>query len=326
MSDAPARVTIREVARDTGLSTSTVSRVLTGARAVSPEVAERVRESAERLGYRADPIGRSLRTRRTDTLGLVIPDVMNPFFPQLVQAVEYAARQRGLAVLIADASNDPEAERAALRTLVDRRVDAVLISPTHLTASRDALTEAAKAVPTIQLDRVIDPELPFVRADQGGPVEAIVRHLEATKRRRLAFIGQRITISTSVERERAFQRLMGEHFPGEPLRVVTAGMSADSGRAAARDILSSWPETDAIICANDLIAVGVLQELGGRAARREVAISGFDDTLLARALHLTSVRQPVERMADAALDLVAARATQAAIELDSEVIFRLSTT
>jgi LacI family transcriptional regulator len=328
MNDSSSRVTIRDVAADVNLSISTVSRALTGARAVTPEVAEKVRESAERLGYRADSIGRSLRTQRTDSLGLVIPDITNPFFPALVQAVEHAARERGLGVLIADSANDPEAERDALRTLIDRRVDAILISPTHVTASLDALAESAHVVPTIQIDRVIDGSVASVRADQARPVETIVSHLRTTGRRHLAFIGQQTTISTSLEREEAFVRLMAEQFPIEPLRVVKEGMSAESGRAAARQLVDTWPEIDAIVCANDMIAVGVIQELGNHPGRRDVAVSGFDDTLLARAMRLTSVRQPVEQIANVALTAATdpdGLRSELAVELSSEVIFRFST-
>jgi LacI family transcriptional regulator len=323
----PHRVTIRDVASDAGLSISTVSRVLSGARAVAPDIAGRVRESADRLGYRVDSIGRSLRTQRTNTIGLVVPDITNPFFPALVQAIEHAARDRGFGVLIADADNDPDVERSAVRTLVDRRVDAILISPTHLTASLPGLAEAARVVRTIQIDRVIDETLPFVRVDQVGPVASIVQHLRTTGRRHIAFIGQQMTITTSLERERAFRQLVAASFPAEPPRVLPGRMSAESGQTAAHEILASWPETDAIVCANDLIAVGVLQELDSRGARSAIAVSGFDDTMVADALDLTSVRQPVEALADAAVAAVADMSGVMSIQLAlaSEVIFRGST-
>lgn len=328
VNDRSGRVTIREVAADAGLSIATVSRTLTGARAVTPEIAEKVRESAQRLGYRADSIGRSLRTQRTKTLGLVIPDITNPFFPALVQAIEHAARQRGLGILIADADNDPDVERAALRTLIDRRVDAVLISPTHLTASLEGLAETAGVVPTIQIDQVIDASLPYVRVNQVQPMEAIVNHLRSSGRAHIGFIGQPPTIATTLERQTAFEQLMTASSPAEPLRVLSAWMSAESGRTAAREVMAAWPETDAIICANDVIAVGVLQELGTHPGRRSVAVSGWDDTLLARAMHLTSVRQPVDDIARAALSAVAATGgapTHTQVELASEVMLRFST-
>ncbi len=323
-----SRVTIRDVATDAGLSISTVSRVLSGARAVSPDIARTAQESAQRLGYRVDSIGRSLRTQRTQTVGLVVPDIMNPFFPALVQAIERAARVRGLGLLIANADNDPDVERAALRTLVDRRVDAILISPIDRTVSRDALTETAQLVTTVQVDRVADETLPFVRVDQSTPIETLLRHLHVSGRRHVAFIGQETSVATSLERERAFVRLAAERFPGEPLRVLPGGMSAESGRAGAQKMLRLWPETDAVVCANDLIALGVLREIAQHPPGNRVAVSGFDDTLIAQAVGLTSVRQPVDAIAHAAIgmtDHADLESPETGMSLNSSVVFRQST-
>ena len=326
VSDLPARITIREVAADTGLSIATVSRVLTGARTVTPEIADRVRESAHRLGYRADSIGRSLRTQRTNTVGLVIPDITNPFFPSLIQAIEHAARAQGLAVLIADADNDAAIEHSALETLVDRRVDAVIISPTDRIASRAALAATATIVPTVQIDRVIDPALPFARVNQARPIDELVAHLRTAGRRHFVFIGQPTTMATSFERETAFTELMRVDYPGEEPRVQPGAISPAAVHEATVQALGRWPDTDAIICANDLIGVGVLQALRSLDGTRNVAVSGFDDTLIAEAMGLTSVRQPVQLLAEAALRAVfdAGPAT-AQTELDATVVFRRST-
>ncbi len=261
-------------------------------------------------------------------IGLVIPDLGNPFFPSLVQAVERAARARGIGVLIANSDNDAAIEHDAFRMLIERRVGAILVSATHATDSVATITDAARVIPTIQLDRIVADSLPWVRADQAAPIAEIVTHLQASRRQHLAFIAQQTTIPTSQEREAEFTRLMAEAFPDQPLRIVKEAMSPEIGRAAAREIMATWPETDAIICANDLIAVEVLLELGIQPGRREVAISGFDDTLLARSLRLTSVRQPVGEMADAALAAAldpAGAPIRLAVELQSAVMLRFST-
>lgn len=322
----PGRVTIRDVAADAGLSIATVSRALTGTRAVSPAIVERVRESADRLGYRVNSIGRSLRTQRTNTLGLVIPDITNPFFPALVQAIEHSARKRGIGVLIIDADNDPLVEHAALRTLLDRRVDAILISPTHVTASLAALAESARVVPTVQIDRVIDTDLPWVRVDQAQPIDDLVTGLRLNGRKHFAFVGQASTIATSFERERAFAALMSNGAPEQPLRLIEGVMSAASAGQATQQIIREWPETDAIVCANDLIAVGVLQALRSAGQGLKVAVSGFDDTLLAEAMDITSVRQPIEELANGALAAAFGQpGAMVQTELLAEVIFRGST-
>jgi LacI family transcriptional regulator len=212
--------------------------------------------------------------------------------------------------------------------LIDRRVSAILISATHHTDSVETVREASRMLPTIQIDRVADDTLPWVRANQAEPIRAIVHHLQNSGRHRLAFIGQQVTIPTSREREACFAELMAEDYPDQPLRLVKEAMSPEIGRAAAREITEAWPETDAIICANDLIAVGVLQQLGNQPGRREVAISGFDDSLLAKALRLTSVRQPLVGMAEAALAAAldpAGLSAGLAVELQSEVMLRFTT-
>lgn len=273
------------------------------------------------------PDGDAVRGTLAD-IGLVIPDITNPFFAALVQAVENAARARRIGVMITDSNNDAAVEGDAARMLIERRVGAILISPTHATDSVATVTESSRMLPTMQIDRVVDEKLPWVRASQAEPIRAIVRHLRGSGRRHPAFIAWQTTILTSREREDEFARLVTEAFPDDPVRVVKEAMSSEIGRAAARDITETCPETDAIICANDMIAVGVLVQLGIQPGRREVAMQGFDDTLLARSLRLTSVRQSVAEMADTALAAAVNPAgvpAGLAVELASEVMLRFST-
>lgn len=296
------RVTIHEVARLAGVSTSTVSRALTGARPVTPEVAERVAQAARQLGYRADAVGRSLRRRETRTLGLVVADITNPFFPLVVQAVEHAAREAGFGLLLADAQNDPDIEKDIVGLLLDKRIDALLISPSHRFLSRPVIESAAAAVPVVQLDRVADEAVPFVRVDQAQAVGQLVEHFGQSNRRSLAFLGSDPSVSTSWERQEAFLRCAPELDRSATGRILVGDFSVEWGRQAARQARELWPEVDAIVCANDLIALGALQELAALGVPQgSVAVSGFDDTLIASATLLTSVRQPVAALASAAV-------------------------
>jgi LacI family transcriptional regulator len=137
------RVTIHDVARLAGLSTSSVSRALTGARQVRPGVTERVEQAARQLGYRPDAVARSLRRQETRTLGLIVADITNPFFPVVVQAVEREAREAGFGLLLVDAQNDAAIEEESVRLLLDKRVDALLIAPSHRFLSRSVIDAAA---------------------------------------------------------------------------------------------------------------------------------------------------------------------------------------
>lgn len=301
------RVTVADVARLAGLSTASVSRALSGARPVRPDVAERVWQAAEQLGYRPDAVARSLRTRATQTLGLVVADIVNPFFPALVKAVEQECRHRGLSVLLADAGNDVEVERKSVEVLLDKRIDTLLISPSHRFLSKAAIAAAVRQVHVVQLDRVADETLSFVRVDQRVGVQNVIEHLVDRGRRHFAFIGSDASVSTSWERQVAFSELAAAVDPVAPVRVLGGDFSAEWGREATRKILAVWPEVDAIVCANDLIALGAIQTLELERDRHLsgdlVAVSGFDDTLIASANRITSVRQPLDELAARAMQI-----------------------
>jgi LacI family transcriptional regulator len=327
----PGRATIHDVARLAGVSIASVSRALTGARKVRPEVAERVRSAAEQLGYQTDQVGRSLRRQETQTIGLVIADITNPFFPALVQAVEGELRDAGLGLLLADAQNDPDVEAQAVRLLLGRRVDALLITPVDRRRSAAAVIAAARAVPLVQLDRFATPDVHYVGMDHDRAITDLLTHLTGTGRTHLALIGSDPSMSTSWERQTAFTARVAEIDPLAPERVLVGDYSVEWGRTAAGRILDRWPEVDAIICANDLIGVGVLQELHRRGVPvpGRVAVTGFDDTLLASASEpaLTSVRQPVARMAQRAVEIVShgtANDTPAHISMTADIIYRAS--
>jgi LacI family transcriptional regulator len=325
------QVTVHDVARRAGVSIATVSRALTGARRVTPEIADRVQTAAAELGYRPDTVARSLRRQETRTVGLVIADITNPFFPALVQAVEGAAREADLGVLFADAQNDPAVERDVVDLLLRRRVDALLISPCHRVRSRATLVSACAAVPVVQLDRFASTAAHYVGLDHDGAVVRLLDHLAATGRRCYALIGSDPSISTAWERQVAYIRRVTTHDPAAVDRVLVGEFSLDWGREATAQIMRRWPDVDAVVCANDLIAVGAVQELQRRgiAVPGRVAVTGFDDTLLAVTAEpaLTSVNQPLRRMAEAAVALIG----QAAVggppvrrKLPGELIVRAS--
>jgi LacI family transcriptional regulator len=325
------RATIHDVARLAGVSIASVSRALTGARKVRPEVAERVRSAAEQLGYQTDQVGRSLRRQETQTIGLVIADITNPFFPALVQAVEGELREAGLGVLLADAQNDPEIEASGVRLLLGRRVDALLITPVDRRRSAAAVAAAARAIPVVQLDRFAALDVHYVGMDHDRAIADVLAHLAGTGRRHLALIGSDPSMSTSWDRQTAFTARAAEIDPVAPKRVQVGDYSVEWGRLAAGRIVDRWPEVDAIVCANDLIGLGALQELHRRgiAIPDRVAVTGFDDTLLAVASEppLTSVRQPVARMARQAVEIVVDGTpddTPIRVSMTAELIIRAS--
>ncbi|MGQ4511896.1 substrate-binding domain-containing protein [Streptomyces sp. DW26H14] len=302
-------VTLKDVASRSGCSVSTVSRVLAGTRPVGEEIAARVRTAARELGYVPNQVARSLRSRSTGTVGLVLPQITNPFYPSLVRELTHVLHGYGRAALLADSDDDPGVEAGRIADLLGRRVDALLVVPVDARLSRTAVADAAERVPLVLLDRGCGPGVAdLVAVDNAAGIALILDHLAATGRRRPCFIGASGTDSAAAERRAAFDAGAGVLFPGGERAPAELGdFSVAWGRAAVDRL---WPHRpDAVVCANDLIAIGALQRLGelGADVPGEVAVTGFDDMPMAAltAPGLTTVRQPVHELASEAAALLA---------------------
>lgn len=275
-----------------------MSRTLSGVQTVDPDLAARVRATAERLGYRANRVARALRRQSTQTIGLVVPDLTNPFFPAVVQAVERRLRTLGLSLLLCDAGNDVELEAELVRGLFAHQIDGLLISACDRIASRHAIRFAASRTPLVQIDRRALVDVAYVGVDQASAMREIVEHLRGQGCRRFAYITPHPEISTAKERLDEFLRCALPVDPDVASRVHLGDFSLDWGHQAASGICDAGPLPDAIVCANDLIAIGALQALRERgvSAPRDVAVTGFDDTVLAIASEpqLTTIHQPLE--------------------------------
>ena len=317
-------VTIREVAAAAEVSTATVSRVLSGRDTVDPELARRVQGAAQRLGYRANRVARALRRQSTQTIGLVVPDITNPFFPAIVQAVEGALREAGFSLLLCDAGNDVDIESELVRNLFDQQIDGLLISACDRIASRQAVRLAASRLPVIQIDRRVLGGMPFVGVDQADAIGQVIDHLRAQGARRYAYITPHPAISTAKERLEAFLHLVRPLDPDVDRRIYRGDFSLRWGHEAASRIISSRPLPDAIVCANDLNAVGAIQALREHSigVPGDVAVTGFDDTVLAVASHpqLTTVRQPLTDLGRDAVALLRAAITDRTLPPRSAVL------
>jgi LacI family transcriptional regulator len=318
--DVGERLSIHDVAAEAGVSVATVSRALTGTRGVRKESRDAVLAAVAKLGYRPNQVGRALRRRRTQVVGMVLPRVNNPFFPSVVQACEEYLRSKGYALLLTTSDDEPEIERQRLEMLVDRQVDGLLVSPCRWTDSAVAVAATQQLVPLVELDRNSDRfDGDFVGVDDARGITQVVDHLRAGGRRDLAFIGSDESNFSGRTRHEAFTAMIGE--PRRPARELLGTFSEDWGYDAALRLLDGDDRSDdhsdrrdrndrpdAVVCANDLIAIGALRaakELGLRVPR-DVAISGYDDIDMARVCTpaLTTVRQPVEELSRTAVDLL----------------------
>lgn len=299
-------VTIKDVAERAGVSVATASRALSGGRGVRPANRERVLRAARELDYEPNAVAAALRSRTTNSIGIVVPRISNPFFATLVEAVEREAARGGRGLLLAASQYDPRVEEAQLRSLLDRRVDALIAVPCHREHSRAAIEAAGRRVPTVQLDLCLDGGGgSWVGVDSEAGILAAVEHLVAAGACTLAYVGSEPTDSSAQARLDGF-RGAAPLCPGGTERVLLGDFSLDWGHTAARRLLErpgALPE--GVVCGNDTIALGVLRELarGGVDVPGRVMVTGFDDIPFAELAEppLTTVRQPQEQLASEAV-------------------------
>lgn len=306
------RVRLRDVAAASGYSIATVSRVLGGSRPVKDQTARRVLAVSDELGYRTDHVARALRSRSTATIGMVVPQITNPFFPDLVRETERALNQRGRALLLCDSDDDPAVEAARIAMLLDRQVDGLIVIPCDERQSRPAVLSAANDVAVVLLDRRVDDcPVDSVTVDNDLGIAALMEHLRSTGRSTFAFVGGQVRMSSARERLDAYRRSVSTLSPESRDRVRLGTFSVGWGHEAANQMLAEDVLPDAVVCGNDLIAIGVIQALHKHGVRvpEHVAVSGFDDIGFAVVCEppLTTSRQPAREMSGEAVRLLEAR-------------------
>ena len=329
--------TMKEVAAAAGVSVATVSHVINGTRFVRPALADRVREAMTTLGYTPDGRARSLRVRRTHTLGLVVPDNSNPFFAELARLVEEEGFDAGYTTILGNSTEQPERERRYVETLAARRVDGLIVAPSRHDDGTFAALLRASGIPVVVIDRdlaLLGADL--VVYDNVGGSRAAVAHLLELGHERIAYVAGPLDVATSRERLRGFRDAVAD--AAVELRdewVVEGDFQYASGRAAAARLLDARAPVTAIFAANDLMAAGVASELGARGLRvpEDVSVVGYDDAPLAVmvAPTLTTVRQPLAEMAETAVSFLLDRIRGAEpdqprrVVLPTELVVREST-
>ncbi|GAA1500559.1 LacI family DNA-binding transcriptional regulator [Dactylosporangium maewongense] len=321
-------VTIKDVARVAGVSPSTVSRALTTPALVQAETRSRVERAAAELGYQPNRAARGLITGRTGNIGLIVPDLTNPFFPGVVKGVQSRARESDFSVFLADTDEDPNAEAGLVRAL-SKQVDGIVLCSPRMT--EEDLRSVAGETPIVMLNRRVG-QIPAITIDNVDGIRQAVAHLAALGHRRIAYVaGPRASWSN---RERA-----------KALRAVTAAGDIElvevgnfvpqfAGGVAAADLVLATGVT-AVIAYNDLVALGLLNWFATRGVKVPEAISvmGFDDIVLSQMVSpsLTTVAQPQEPIGRAGVDMLLQlledpdRAALARRELPSQLMVRHST-
>lgn len=330
-----SRITIREVAKAARVSIATVSRVLNAPDRVNADLRQRVTSAVERLGYVADGAARALASRRSATIGAIVPTLDNAIFAECINALQLRLDEHGYVLLVASMEYDPRRERRELKALVERGVDGVVLVGTAHEESIFQLIHAAR-VPAV-ITWANDPKAPVacVGFDNETPARRMAEHLIDLGHRRIAMIAG-ITrgndrAAARVAGVRAALDARGIALPRELLyeRPYTIG----DGRAALRDLLALPAPPTAVMCGNDVLAFGVLLEAQARGIGVPAALSvtGYDDHELASQFSpaLTTVRVPAAEMGRRAADhLVNAAQGQhlpAVTELEAAIMLRATT-
>jgi LacI family transcriptional regulator len=292
-------VTIKDVARQANVSVATVSRALNGHPNVAEDVRQRILTIAEQLRYSPHHAARSLSSRRTQTIGVVLPDLYGEFFSELMRGIDQVARERGLHLLVSSYHGNPQEQGAALRTMRGR-VDGLLLMSPFVTGA-EALAADLPPMPVV----LMNPALTVagqvsIGVDNRGGAVAMVRHLLGSGHRRIAFIAGPQDNFDACERLRGYREALAQYAPACEPWVLPGDFDESSGHRAGQALLEAGELPDAVFAANDMMALGCLFALGQAGIRvpEQVALAGFDDIPLSRYVHprLTTMRVEIAEL------------------------------
>ncbi|MCA1615661.1 MAG: LacI family transcriptional regulator [Acidobacteria bacterium] len=300
-------MSIRDVAREAGVSTATVSHVLNNSRFVSEETRGRVLRAVERCNYYPNAHARSLASGRSQMLGLLISDITNPFFPELVKAIEAAAFERGYDVVLSNTNYEQGRAAHYVRRMIERKVAGVALMTSEFD-ERLIGELASRHVSVVLLDR----DAPAVGmsnlcVDYETGIEEAVRHLVALGHRRISFLSGPRHLNSIRKRLDAFRLSVARYLPGAPEPDIYSGdLRLDGGRGAAREMLGADERPTAVVAANDLMALGAMREFlsAGLSIPRDVSVVGFDDIAFASLAEpqLTTVCLPRDELGRLAVE------------------------
>lgn len=291
------RPTIRDVATAAGLALSTVSNALSNQRYVSEETRRKVLEAAEKVGYRVSYVARSLRTQRTFSLGILVGDIANPFFPELVRGAEDVASAEGYNLILCNTDYREEKQKAYIQILRDQQVDGLIVA-SQIQQSKEVVGLVEENVPLVMINqRYPDIDVDYVGVDNIAGMGEACRYLWQLGHRKIGFIRGREGSTAAQDRFEGFMQAMNALGGGYDERLVQPGdWSYASGATAARRMLAMVNRPTAIIGGNDLMALGAieaLQEFGLRVPQ-DISIVGIDDIFVSAMpwASLTTLRHP----------------------------------
>jgi DNA-binding LacI/PurR family transcriptional regulator len=304
-------VSIKDIARALGISHSTVSRALRDSPLVRAETVSEIKEKAYALGYRPSAVARSLVTRETRTIGIVVTTIADPFHGEVVTGIEEVAGAAGYSVILASSHREPEREMRAVRALQERRVDGILVASSRVgDLYLSAMTEMR--VPIVLINNQHDGQLVYsVSVDNETAARDAVRHLIELGHTRIAYLGDQFGSHSDAERLAGYRSALGSAGIAFDSEMVAQGDSSPEGSVpVVRRLLASTPSPTALFCYNDMSSLAALQVAAelGLTVPEKLSIVGFDDLFFAAYLQppLTTIHQPRREMGREATQLLLA--------------------
>jgi LacI family transcriptional regulator len=300
-------ITIRDIAKEAGVSVTTVSRVLNNRHDVSDETKKKVQEIIAQLGYSPNSIARGLVLQRTYTIGLAIPDISNPFFPQVAKGVQSRAKELGYSVILFDTNNDANEEKEAIKLLKSKQVEGLIVS-LSMDNAKELSDLEQEGFPVVQIDRVI-PEchIPSVTIDNVASAYGATKYLIGLGHTRICHITGSFAFQTTRDRLRGYQLALQEsNMDLTDVDTLEGDYTIESGYRNMLSILTTKQNITAVFAANDLMALGCYQAAFESGVRipQDISIIGHDDIELSQFVSppLTTMSQPKYELGRAAAE------------------------
>ncbi len=333
---AKNHVTIVDIAEKAGVSAQTVSRVINNKTDVSEKTRRRIQKIIEELDYRPNRAARSLASDHNWVIGIVIPNITNPFFPEVTRGIEAVALEQSYNVLLYNTDNEEHRIRQALSLLEESRVDGVIVhAPTYMLGEDNLVHLLRRQRTSVVIGRILHSDVAgVVRVDLQKGGRLATQHLLDRGFSHLVYVGNTHETEHRSERVAGFTQTLTEHrIPSENTLILQCEESAEQGYAILPYIIECHPQVDAIMCSNDLVAIGTLKACLEKGIRvpEDIAIVGFDDILFTRysSPSITTVRVPKYELGRQAAQLLFNRlngqASSQEIVLQPELIVRQST-
>ncbi|HXF70817.1 MAG TPA: LacI family DNA-binding transcriptional regulator [Thermoflexus sp.] len=302
-------VTIKDIARAAGVSHTTVSRALRDSEEISPETRARIRAIAESLGYRPNPVARALQGRRTQTIGVVVTRLSDPFHTEVVQGIERVAQAYGYGLLLSLSHEDPQKERAIVEMLAAKQIDGIIVAASRLGSRYLPLLESLQIPIVLINSHQTGPYIYSVATDNFHGGHLATSYLIGLGHQAIAYIGNRRGGRSNQDRYRGYRQALREAgLTWRPEWVVKGDGRVEGGEAAMRRLLEIRPRPTAVFCYNDLTAIGALKAAlrAGLRVPDELSIIGFDGLEEGTYVvpELTTVAQPRQQLGRLAAEML----------------------